>query len=415
MPAPPERCQPGSGPVQDEAARMTLNPRARPFTVQVDPAIVDDLHDRLDRIRWPQEPDDEPGWLYGANLAYMKRFAAYWREEFDWPAAQARLNRFPQYLAEIDAGAHGRLDLHFVLREGAGPDPLPLVLTHGWPGSVFEFWGIVDALADPAAHGGDPADSFTVICPTLPGYGFSTGLRRPMNPRVMAGLWARLIREVLGLERVCAAAGDWGSVVTAWLGTDHAELVQAIHLNMLAFRPHLDAAAKAGLSDEEKAWIARSKKRFARQGGYWQIQGTKPTTIGYGLSDSPIGLAAWLVEKFQGAPGADASVLPPFPMDDLITNIMTYWVTNSISSANWTYWSVNNQQGVELPPGRRCETPTGFFFPPMDLIPLPPQGWVDRAFNTVHRTDAETGGHFVAMDNGPAFVADLRRYFRRCR
>lgn len=394
---------------------MTLEVRARPFTVQVDRAVLEDLQARLARVRWPAEPDDEPGWLYGANLAYMKRFADYWREDFDWPAAQARLNRHPQYIADLDAGEYGRLGIHFVLREGTGRNPLPLLLTHGWPGSVYEFWGIVDALADPAAHGGDPDDSFTVICPTLPGYGFSTGLRRPINPRAVAALWARLAREVLGLERVCAAAGDWGSVVTAWLGTDHADLTTAIHLNMLAFRPHLDDAAKASLSAEEKAWIARSKKRFARQGGYWQIQGTKPTTIGYALSDSPIGLAAWLVEKFQGAPGAASEVEPPFSMDDLITNIMTYWATNSISSANWTYWSVNNQGGVELPPGLRCEVPTGFFFPPMDLIPVPPQSWVDRAFNCTHRTDAADGGHFVAMDNGPAFVEDLRAFFRRFR
>lgn len=394
---------------------MYLSPKARPFSVHVDPGVMDDLRARLDRIRWPAEPDDEPGWLYGANLAYMRRFAEHWRNRFDWPAAQARLNRYPQYVADMDAGDHGRLGIHFVLREGEGRDPLPLVLTHGWPGSVFEFWEIIDALADPGAHGGDPADSFTVICPTLPGYGFSTGLRRPINPRDIAGLWARLVREVLGLERVCAAAGDWGSVVTAWMGTEHADVTTAIHLNMLAFRPHLDAAARAGLAEDEKAWIARTRKRFARQGGYWQIQGTKPTTINYALSDSPIGLAAWFVEKFQGAPGAEASVEPPFSMDDLLTNLMIYWVTNSIGTANWTYWSVNNQQGVELPPGLRCETPTGFFFPPKDLFPVPPERWVERAFNVVHRTEPADGGHFVAMDNGPAFVADLRTFFRRFR
>lgn len=394
---------------------MTIEPRARPFTVQIDPALLDDLRERLSRIRWPVEPDDEPGWLYGANLAYMRRFAEHWRDRFDWAAAQARLNRYPQYVADLDAGPYGRLAIHFVLREGTGPDPLPLVLTHGWPGSVYEFWGIVDALADPGAHGGDPRDSFTVILPTLPGYGFSTGLRRPIGPREIAVLWARLIREVLGLERAWAAAGDWGSVVTAWLGTDHPGLVPAIHLNMLAFRPHLDEAAKASLSAEERAWIARAKKRFARQGGYWQIQGTKPTTLAYALSDSPIGLAAWFVEKFQGAPGAAAEVEPPFTMDDLITNTMIYWATNSIATANWTYWAVNNRGGVELPPGLRCEVPTGFFFPPKDLIPVPPQSWVDRAFNCVHRTDPPEGGHFVAMDNGPAFVEDLRRFFRRFR
>ncbi|MFC3226811.1 epoxide hydrolase family protein [Marinibaculum pumilum] len=398
---------------------MPGNPRHRPFTVRLDPDMIADLKGRLERIRWPAEPDDEPGWLYGANLAYMKRFAAHWRDGYDWAAAEARLNRHPQFLAQMDAGAHGDLQIHYVLREGRGPDPLPLVLTHGWPGSVLEFSDIVDALADPAAHGGDPADAFTVICPTLPGYGFSTGLKRPIHPREIAALWARLLRDELGLERVFAAAGDWGSVVTAWLATDHPDRVAAIHLNMLAFRPLLDDALRATLSAEELAWFARVEKRLARQGAYWQIQGTKPTSIGYALSDSPIGLAGWLVEKFQGAPGAPASVEPPFAMDDLIDNLLTYWITNSISTANWTYWAVNNAEapggGIALPAGMRCEVPTGFFLPPKDLFPLPPQSLVERVFNVTHRTDAADGGHFVAMDNGPAFVADLRSFFRRYR
>lgn len=377
---------------------------AEPFRIEVDPSVLDDLKARLIRTRWPGEPEDA-GWRYGANLSYMQSFAAHWRDRYDWRRHEAEMNRFAQYRAEI-----GGLKIHFLHEEGSGEHPLPLLLTHGWPGSFCEFLDLIEPLAHPERFGGGVEDAFTVIVPSLPGYGFSEPPASPINARDIAPLWHELMTRVVGAERYVAQAGDWGSVVTSWLAFREPQAVRAIHLNMLALRPHLDASSPP-LSEEERAWIGAVKKRLATEGGYQEIQGTKPQSLAYGLTDSPIGLAAWIVEKFHGWPGAKADHPPPFDMDRLITNVMLYWL-NGINAPNWLYWSMRHEGGIELPPGGRVEVPTGFAFFPHDLFPIPPESWVKRAYNVTHRRDFERGGHFAALENGPLLVDEMRRFFR---
>ncbi len=383
---------------------------AEPFEVRIDAAVLEDLQQRLAATRWPNQPADG-GWLYGTDLAYMQKLVAHWRDGYDWRRWEARLNRFPQYRAEV-----GRLVLHFIAEPGSGPDPLPLVLTHGWPGSVFEFHKIIEPLAHPERFGGDPADSFTVIAPSLPGYGFSDWPDRPINPREIGHLWHRLMTDVLGFERFVAQAGDWGSVVSAWLAFHYPQAVRAIHLNMMALKPYLGPNT-APLSDAERQWIAKLKRRLDWAGGYQAIQGTKPQTLAYGLADSPAGLAAWIVEKFQHHLKEPPGTLSLFPMDELITNVMIYWVTNCHNAASWIYHAVHHQGGVALGPGadgrgERVEVPTGFAFFPYDLFPVPPESWPKRAFNVVHRSDFADGGHFAALEKGDLLVDDMRAFFR---
>lgn len=388
-------------------------PKPEPFRIAVPDTVLADLRRRLADIRWPAEPE-AADWRLGSNLAYMQTFAEHWRDRYDWRRWEVELNRFPQYRVPLSDPEHGELAIHFLMERGSGAAPLPLLITHGWPGSVAEFLRLVEPLAHPERFGGDVADAFTVVCPSLPGYGFSTGLTRPINPRRIAALWRRLMVDMLGFTRFVAQGGDWGSVVTSWLGVDHADAALAIHLNMLGLRPYTGPGTPP-LTDAERAWIGRTRKRLEREGGYQQIQGTKPQSLAFGLSDSPIGLAAWIVEKFHGWPGASADQPPPFAMDELITNVMLYWVTNSIASANWMYWSVRQEGGTSLGPDERVEVPTAFAFFPHDLFPPPPTSWLKRGYNLMRRTDFSAGGHFAALEKGADLMADMRAFFRDVR
>ena len=386
---------------------------AEPFRVAIEDSVLEDLNNRLAATRWPNEPEGG-GWFYGTDLTYLKKFVDRWQNGYDWRHWEAELNRFPQYRADV-----GGLKLHFIVEQGSGENPLPLILTHGWPGSVFEFHKIIEPLAHPERFGGDPNDGFTVIAPSLPGYGFSDWPDRPITPREIAGYWHKLITDVLGLDRAVAQAGDWGSVVTSWLAFDHPETVAAIHLNMLPLKPHIGAET-APLSDAERDWVAKLKRRMVWAGGYQEIQGTKPQSLAYGLADSPAGLAGWIVEKFQHRLKEPPGSLSLFPMDELITNVMIYWVTNCHNAATWIYHAVRHQGGTELGPGpdgkgERVETPTGFAFFPYDLFPIPPESWPKRAFNVVHRRDFDDGGHFAALEKGDLLVEDMRTFFRAFR
>ncbi|MCZ6524563.1 MAG: epoxide hydrolase [Alphaproteobacteria bacterium] len=386
-------------------------PSLEPFRIDVAEEVLDDLRRRLAATRWPGEADDA-AWQYGANLGYMKRLVAYWLEGYDWRRAEAELNRFDHFMAPLSDPELGDFRIHLVREAGDGENPIPLLVSHGWPGSFHELLGLVGPLAHPDSAGGAPAfdvPSFDVIVPSLPGYGFSSGLSRPIGPRAIARLWRRLMTEVLDYERFAAQGGDWGAMVSSWLGFDHADVVDAIHLNMIAFRPWLGPGSEP-LSAEEAAWVRRVKGRLGREGAYQRIQATKPATLAFGLTDSPAGLAAWIVEKFHGWSGAPAETEPPFTMDQLITNVMIYWVTGTINTANWIYRAVGDE-GLGPDRDARVEVPTGFALFPKDLFPPCPQSWLERAYNVVHRTDMAEGGHFAALENGPALVADIRTFF----
>ncbi len=381
-----------------------------PFRVAVPDAVLDDLKARLANTRWPDAPA-EAGWAYGAKLEYMKDLLAYWRDAFDWRDAEARINAFPQFTAPVTAENGETVDLHFIHEPGSGARPLPLLLMHGWPGSIAEFLDVIEPLAHPERFGGDAEDGLTVIAPSLPGYGFSGIPKTTLGPQATAGMMSRLMRDVLGYDRYVVQGGDWGGVIGARMALDHPEGIAALHVNILPLRPGI-GPDDPPLSDAEKAWLAEAKKHLRDETAYQEIQATKPQTLAYGLTDSPAGLAGWIAEKFHrwSDPEADA---PPFTMDQLLTNIAIYWATGTINSSTRMYRGFfRNERSGAMAPGQRIAVPMGLCLPPNDLYPPPPSSWVRRLGNVAHETRLAEGGHFTAMQVGDAFVEDVRAFFR---
>ena len=381
--------------------------RIDPFRISVPDSVLSDLRERLARTRFPDEIPGS-GWGYGSELAYMRELVAYWRERFDWRAAEARLNALPQFRAEV-----GGLGIHFIHVRGKGPRPFPLVITHGWPGSVAEFVEIIGPLTDPAAHGGDPADAFDVVCPSMPGYGFSDHPREPgMDPERIAALWTALMRG-LGYERFGAQGGDWGSMVSTYLGYRHADHVAGVHLNMVVAFPPDPANPAAGLTQEELIPLMEAQQFLKEETGYQRIQGTKPQTLSYALNDSPAGLAAWIVEKFRTWSDCDGDVERRFSKDQLLTNIMLYWAPETANSSCRLY--CETMRAAQFPPTDfRVAVPTGCAIFPRELI-RPPRSWVEKLYNVTHWTAMPRGGHFAAMEEPALLVEDVRAFFRSVR
>jgi len=381
--------------------------QVEPFRIAVPDAVLDDLRARLARTRFPDEIRDA-GWTYGTNLAYLRELVAYWRDRFDWRRAEAALNAFPHFRARV-----GGLGIHFIHVKGKGPNPYPLVITHGWPGSVAEFVKIIGPLSDPAAHGGDPADAFDVVLPSMPGYGFSDRPSAPgMDAERIAALWAELMAG-LGYRRFGAQGGDWGSMVTTYLGADHAGAVQAIHLNMVIAFPPDPSNPVEGLNDQEIADLVDAQRFLKEETGYQRIQGTKPQTLGYALNDSPGGLAAWIVEKFRTWSDCDGDVERRFTKDELLTNVTIYWVTETITSSCRLYYEMIHAD--KFPPQNlRVAVPTACAIFPKELV-RPPRAWVEKMYDVARWTRFPTGGHFAAMEEPAALVDDVRSFFRAFR
>ena len=378
-----------------------------PFRIAVSDTVLADLRERLARTRFPDEIPDS-GWTYGSNLAYVKELVAYWRDRYDWRRHEAALNAFPQFRARV-----GDLGIHFIHARGKGPKPFPLVVTHGWPGSVAEFTKILGPLTDPAAHGGDPADAFDVVCPSMPGYGFSDHARTPgMEAEKIAALWAELMRG-LGYARFGAQGGDWGAMVSTYLGANHADAVAGIHLNMVIAFPPDPANPLDGLSQDEVVDMMPMQHFLQEETGYQRIQGTKPQTLGYALNDSPTGLAAWIVEKFRTWSDCDGDVERRFTKDELLTNVMLYWVPETPTSSARLYYEMIHA-GKFPPQGFRVNVPTGCAIFPKELM-KPPRAWVDRLYEVARWTRFQSGGHFAAMEEPAALVDDVRAFFRPIR
>jgi microsomal epoxide hydrolase len=313
----------------------------RPFTIDVPDDVLDDLRGRLARTRWPDEPPTGRAWQFGTDLAYMRSLVAYWRDVYDWRHHEARLNRMPQFVAEIRG-----VDVHFVQQRGVGSNPMPLLLTHGWPGSIVEFERLIPLLTDPARFGGDPHDAFTVVAPSLPGFAFSYRVNQPrFNIADIAEMFAMLMRS-LGYDRFGAQGGDWRAYVTAQFGAAHAANVAGIHVTLLS-GPREDAPEP--LTEEERAYTAELRHWMREEEGYGFIQGTKPQTLAYALMDSPAGLAAWIVEKFRTWSDCDGDVERRFSKDVVLTNTMLYWTTPSIRRFGCTGLAGTN-------PGRSAHT-----------------------------------------------------------
>jgi pimeloyl-ACP methyl ester carboxylesterase len=377
-----------------------------PFVIAVPDEVLADLRARLDRVRWPDEAPGS-GWRYGTSLAYMRELSAYWRDRYDWRAHEAQLNAFPQFTAPV-----ADIDLHFIHAPGVGPTPLPLLLCHGWPGSVWEFHRLIPLLTDPARFGGDPADAFTVVAPSLPGYAFSF---RPNQPRYgvveIADAFARLMTEALGYRRFAAQGGDWGAFVVSRLGVTHADRLVGLHLNLLAVRRDLRPADDA--TAEERAFFADLEEWLREETGYQWIMGTRPQTLAYGLTDSPVGLAAWIVEKFQRWSDCGGEVERRFTKDSLLTDVMLYWVTGAIGSSFWPYYA-RRHEPWPIPDGHRIAVPTAYAAFPREIV-RPPRSIAERTYDIRRWTPMPAGGHFAALEEPEALAADVRAFFRDLR
>jgi epoxide hydrolase len=376
----------------------------RPFRSDIPEADLDDLRDRLARTRWPDELPGA-GWSRGVPLAYLQGLADYWRTTYDWRTAEAHLNRFPQFTTTI----HGQI-IHFLHVRSPEPDALPLIVTHGWPGSVVEFLAILEPLTNPAAHGADPANAFHVVAPSLPGFGFSGPTHEPgWDTRRVARAWAELMRR-LGYERYGAQGGDTGAIVSPELARFDGEHVVGVHANGLTGFPTGDAGELAELTDGERARLARLQQRGQDGQGYAILQSTRPQTLAYALADSPVGQLAWIVEKFKEWTDP-AKELPEDAVDrdQLLTNVTLYWLTNTGGPSAQIYYEGRSAWGQ---PVQKSTIPTGVAVFPDDFSV---RRLVEREHSIAHWSEFDRGGHFAAMEAPDLLVGDIREFFRQVR
>ncbi len=378
------------------------------FTIAVPQAVLDDLRHRLAAARWPDEIAND-GWERGTNLAYLRALAAYWQQGYDWRAEEAALNRLPQYRIELE-GAR----VHFVHLRGRGPKPLPLIISHGWPGSFVEMTKLIPLLADPARHGGRAEDAFDVVVPSLPGYGFSDPPLRPgMNPNATAALWVRLM-AALGYERFAAQGGDWGAAVSTALGLDHPQRIVGLHLNYIAGRFLLGGTLNEPAQDEVAGrYLEELRAWWDAEGGYNHLQATKPQTLGYALNDSPLGLAAWILEKFHRWSDCAGDPARLLGRDTLLTNVMIYWVSGTITASMRLYYE-SRERPLRLSPTNRVTPPVAVALFPKE-IPMPPRALAERGYNIQRWTVMPRGGHFAALEQPELIAQDLREFFRALR
>jgi len=378
-------------------------PRPEPYFPLTTPAEIGDLRTRLRATRWPDAPEDA-GWALGTDLDYLRDLVHYWADGFDWPARQAELARLPHFRVPL-----GGLGIHYVHARAVAPvgPVLPLVLSHGWPDSFWRYTKVIDLLTDPGAHGGDPADAFDVVVPDMPGFGYSERpTARVPDSIAVARLWAELM-EVLGYRRFGAAGGDVGSHVSRYLALDHPDRVAAVHRTDggLPVFP----GDRAELTDEERTWFDGAAAWGATEGAYAAIQRTKPQTAAFGLTDSPVGLAAWILEKMRSWSDAGGDVERVYTKDEILTNISIYWFTRTIGSSMRMYHA-----NAAIPPAqliRRVEVPSGFSIFQGDIV-RPPRAWLERMTNAVRVTEPPTGGHFAAFETPEIYAQELREFFR---
>ncbi len=377
-----------------------------PFTINIPDTVLDDLKNRLHQVRWPGELPDS-NWDYGANLSYIQQLVEYWRTQYDWRAQEKQMNRWQHFKTTIDGQG-----IHFIHERGKGPNPLPLIISHGWPGSFYEFMDVIGPLTDPAAHGGDSADAFDVIVPSLPGYGFSDPPHeRKVNISRMADWFAVLMKDVLGYERYGAQGGDWGSMISSRLGYACPEQLIGIHLNMIGVAPH--PANRQNLSAAEQEFLKGMGAWQREERGYQEIQGTKPQTLGFALNDSPVGLCAWIVEKFRTWSDCNGNPENSYTKDQLLTNVMIYWITQTFHSASRIYYEERHHPW-RLGKDEKVTVPTGIASFPKEIARAPRE-WAERAYNVQHWTDMSAGGHFAAMEKPKLVAEDIRKFFRGLR
>ncbi len=378
-------------------------PTPTPFEIQASDAELDDLRARLRATRWP-EAETVDDWSQGIPLAYLQEVCAYWADGYDWRAREAKLNAHPQFVHAVDG-----LDIHFVHVRSPEPNALPLVITHGWPGSIVEFQKVIGPLTDPKSHGGDSADAFHVVCPSLPGFGFSG---KPTSPgwsvQKTADAGSRLMQD-LGYGRYVAQGGDWGSMVTTCIGQQDPEHCAGIHLNMPLVPP--DPETMGDLTEAEQSAMAGMQHYQDWDSGYSKQQSTRPQTLGYGLVDSPAGQAGWILEKFWSWMDCDGHPENALTRDELLDNVMLYWLPATGASSARLYW-----ESFRNPPMEPVKVPVGCSIFPKEIF-RSSRRWAEKHFGErlVHWNELDAGGHFAAFEKPEVFVDEVRTCFRHVR
>ena len=391
-------------------AKLANNAPILPFEIQVSDAAIEDLQRRLAATRMPDQLR-QTSWEYGTDSSYLAELLSYWRNDFDWREQESQLNQFDQFKTEIDG-----LDMHFIHQRSENPNAIPLMVVHGWPGSVAEFTKIIGPLTDPVAHGGNSTDSYHVIAPSLPGFGFSEKPNQPgYSPEKFAHMLAALM-ERLGYEQYAIAGGDWGAIINRYLANNYPDRLIGLHSNMVLANPPADEALRNNVSEAESTLREARTAYMQNEVGYQQIQRTKPQSLGYGLNDSPAGLAAWIVEKFHGwtdmPQGADGDLDNHFTKDELLTNISIYWFTETITSSARIYYESSKTPIAK--PIEYIAVPTGAAVYPAEIY-ITPKSWVEAAYDLRHYTLMDKGGHFAALEQPESYINELNTFFRLLR
>ena len=378
----------------------------RNFNINFTDKEISSIYQKIKDYPWNSIPDLE-GWEHGTNKAYLKELCDYWISEFDWPKHEIEINNFQNFVSDVDG-----VDVHFIKEKGTSPNSKPLLLMHGWPGSVVEFLHIIKKLAHPEKFGGNEKDSFDVIIPSLPGFGFSGKPSKPIGPRKIAEILNKLMIENLGHKDYIAQGGDWGATIANWIGYDHSKFCKAIHINCLTMR-HPNGPQ----SNEEKKWQIKFDKDQVMQDGYRTQQATKPQSLSYGMMDSPVGIAAWIIEKmYSWSDLKDGDIESAYSKDTLLANIMVYIVTKTFNTASWIYYGRREEGGRFFPKDfKRIEIPTAVAVFPAEMSEWPPRSYVERIFNITQWTEMQSGGHFAALEKPDLLVNDLVKFSRTVR
>jgi pimeloyl-ACP methyl ester carboxylesterase len=378
----------------------------KPFKLDIPDKALQEIYTKVKNFPWHEMPEDG-GWKYGSNLDYMKEISSYWIKDFDWRKHEAEINKFSNFTSVVED-----IEMHFIHEKGSGSNPTPLLLMHGWPGSIVEFLHIIEKLAHPEKFGGNIEDAFDVIAPSLPGFGFSGRPSKPIGPRKMAAILNKLMIENLEYENYLAQGGDWGATIANWIGYDHSKSCKAIHINCLTMR-HPDGPQ----TKQEEEWQQRFNQDQIMQDGYRTQQATKPQTLSYGMMDSPVGIAAWIIEKmYSWSDLKDNNIESVYSKDALLANIMVYVTTKTFNTATWIYYGRREEGGRFFPKDfKKIEIPTGAAIFPAEMSEWPPRSYVDRMFNITQWTEMPSGGHFAALEEPELLVNDLVKFSRTVR
>jgi len=378
----------------------------KPFKLNIPDKTLEEIYIKVKNYPWHEMPSDG-GWKYGSNLEYMKEISSYWVKDFDWRKYEAEINKFSNFTTVVD-----EIEMHFIHEKGSGSNSTPLLLMHGWPGSVVEFLHIIEKLAHPEKFGGNVEDAFDVIVPSLPGFGFSGKPSKPIGPRKMASILNKLMTENLEYKNYLAQGGDWGATIANWLGYDHSKNCKALHINCLTMRHPEGTKTK-----EEEEWQKRFDKDQVMQDGYRTQQATKPQTLSYGMMDSPVGVAAWIIEKMHSwSDLKDDNIESVYSKDTLLANIMVYIITKTFNTASWIYYGRREEGGRFFPNDfKKIEIPTAVAIFPAEMSEWPPRSYVGRIFNITQWTEMASGGHFAAMEQPELLVKDIVKFARTIR